>query len=217
MKKTIFKSKQTVVFFGDSITDCGRFEPEHAPLGCGYVNNFNDLLLIHEPEKEIKIMNRGIGGNTIDDLQSRLVDDVLCHNPDHLFIKIGINDINQYLFQNINFLSPEGFQKIYERMMTDIKAALPKCEITLISPFFISKDTREKLYRGKVLTILSEYINVVELMHKKFETKYLNTHKLFQNQLEFHHPDVYCQEPVHPNSAGHLLLAEAIYAICTVA
>ncbi len=214
MKKTSIKSKQTVLFFGDSITDCGRRDSENAPLGSGYVKIFNDLILIREPEKEIKIINRGIGGNTIDDLYSRLYDDVITHKPDHLFIKIGINDIHRYLFNaEGKFLSPEGFQEIYDRLLSEIKTDLPGCKISLISPFFISKDPRDKIYRGKVITILSEYINVVELMSKNFETKFLNAHNLFQTQLKFYHPDVLCQEPIHPNQTGHLLIAEAVYSI----
>ena len=37
------KSNQTVLFIGDSITDCGR-RGDHMPLGGGYVTQTRDLI-----------------------------------------------------------------------------------------------------------------------------------------------------------------------------
>ena len=80
---TPLKDGQTFLFIGDSITDCGRRGP-NAPLGDGYVKFFHDLLLIREPDKSVRIINTGIGGNTVEDLRSRWVDDALSYNPDWL-------------------------------------------------------------------------------------------------------------------------------------
>ena len=79
---TIIQDKQTIRFIGDSITDCGCRDDRFKPLGCGYVNLFNDMLLTRDSEKHIRVINRGVGGNTVEDLRSRWQDDALAHRPD---------------------------------------------------------------------------------------------------------------------------------------
>ena len=49
------KSGQTILFIGDSITDCGRRGTD-APLGSGYVKLFADTLIIRHPEKAITVV-----------------------------------------------------------------------------------------------------------------------------------------------------------------
>ena len=63
----------TVVLVGDSITETGRFD--HPPLGTGYVNLIADRLA------PARIINSGIGGDRISDLQARWHEDVLAHAP----------------------------------------------------------------------------------------------------------------------------------------
>ena len=43
----------------------------------------------------VHMFNRGVGGNTIRNLQHRWQVDCLDLKPDHLVVKIGINDINR--------------------------------------------------------------------------------------------------------------------------
>ena len=52
------KNGETILFIGDSITDCGRRGAER-PLGTGYVKLFNDLVTIREAKKQITIINKG--------------------------------------------------------------------------------------------------------------------------------------------------------------
>ena len=60
---TKIKNGQTILFIGDSITDCGR-RKDHKTLGVGYVKLFADLLSVREPEKDIRIVNKGIDGDS---------------------------------------------------------------------------------------------------------------------------------------------------------
>ncbi len=213
---TKLKDKSTILFIGDSITDCGRRQKENAPLGTGYVQMFSDMIKVREPQKNIKIINRGIGGNNVDDLRSRWYEDVISHNIDYLSIKIGINDLNQSLnHKDKEFLKPEGFKKIYDELLSLTVKDKPECKILLITPFLMSNDNHKGSYRNKVLNILPEYIKIVEDLSVKYNTKLLNTHNLFMEQFKYQHPDIYCLEPIHPNSAGHFLIAENIYKALT--
>ncbi len=210
---SVLHNGDTLLFIGDSITDCGRRDPENAPLGRGYVRFFHDLLTFREPEKRVKILNRGIGGNTVDDLRSRWTDDVLTHRPDWLSIKIGINDVNQHLCSpDGRRLPPEEFRAIYEEILTQTRDALPDTRILLISPFFLSNDTAPHSYRAHVLRKLPDYIGIAEEMSRQFDTRFLNLQERFQSLLKHHHPDVYCPEPVHPYPIGHHFMAEQVYA-----
>jgi len=207
---TKLKSGETLLFIGDSITDCGRREPQHQPLGCGYVQMVADMLTIREPKKKITVINRGISGDTVFDLRSRWHDDVFEIKPDWLSIKIGINDLNQTLEGNTD-LPADKFEEIYDSLLAQTVKRFPKCNLLLMDPFFMSRDRVKDSYRTRVLRTLPDYVDVVHRLSRKYKTRLVKTHDLFQEQLKHHKLERFSTEPVHPNSAGHLLIAETIY------
>jgi lysophospholipase L1-like esterase len=205
------KNNESILFIGDSITDCGRASINR-PLGDGYVKLFNDLIITREPAKRMTILNKGIGGNTVKDLQNRWYDDVLCHKPKWLSIKIGINDLHRYLAKTPASVSPKEFLAAYDDILSQTKQKLPKCRILLIEPFYISNETSKTSFRHDVLKLLPEYISVVRKMHQKYRTRIVNTHTLFSKLLNYYESDTFCAEPVHPNATGHVVIAEAVYS-----
>jgi lysophospholipase L1-like esterase len=202
---------QTLLFIGDSITDCGR-RGDGKPLGTGYVNFFHQMLTIREPQKKVNIINKGIGGHRVVDLQNRWTDDVLRHKPSWLSVKIGINDLHCFLRNNENSVSPQLFEETYDEILGRVKKNLPKCNLLLIDPFYISNEQAKTSFRHEVLHVLPKYIKTVEKMSRKYQARRVKTHELFQNLLKYHDADTFCPEPVHPNPTGHLAIAEAIYA-----
>jgi lysophospholipase L1-like esterase len=74
---------QTLVCLGDSITQ----------NSVGYCPMIAALIAASYPERNIHVVNAGIGGNKISDLLARLDRDVLAHNPDWVTVSIGINDV----------------------------------------------------------------------------------------------------------------------------
>ena len=203
---------QTILFIGDSITDCARRNTER-PLGNGYVRIFADLLTIREPEKKVNIINKGIGGDTVPGLQQRWTDDVLFHQPDWLSIKIGINDLHRTLMGNAEPVPPARFHDVYDEILQRTRVELPACQILLIDPFMISREFNPNSFRKSVLDLLPEYLAVVDTMSRKYQTRILHTHAMFQKLLQYHAGDCFCPEPVHPNPTGHLAIAEAIYQL----
>lgn len=71
----VIEPHSKLVMIGDSITDCGRGQPIGESfkdgLGNGYVSLVNALLTSTYPEHRIRIINTGLGGNTVLDLEAR--------------------------------------------------------------------------------------------------------------------------------------------------
>ena len=210
---TKLKSGETILFIGDSITDCGR-RGNGGTLGDGYVSWFNMLLTLREADKQVTIINKGISGDRVTGLQQRWTDDVLRHKPDWLSIKIGINDLHSYLGNpsDPNAVTPKVYARAYEDILARTRKALPKCRILLIDPFYISIEKTPDLWRKKVLDLLPTYIKTVHQMSRKYKTRLVETHAVYQRLLKYRDADTFCGEPVHPNHVGHAVIAEAVYA-----
>ncbi|MFA7159277.1 MAG: SGNH/GDSL hydrolase family protein [Kiritimatiellia bacterium] len=210
--ETKIKGGEKVLFIGDSITDCGR-RNEARPLGTGYVKLFSDFMIACEPSKRVEIVNKGIGGDNCVGLMNRWGDDVLRQKPDWLSIKIGINDLHWHLRDPANGISPEKYEDAYRKILKRTREELPRCKIILIQPFYLSRETSIDSFRRSVLDLLPRYLQIVEQMSRQFKTRLVRTHEMFQNLLQNHEPDVFCNEPVHPNLTGHVAIASAVYDV----
>lgn len=209
-------SAPTILFIGDSITDCGRRE-QHAPLGNGYVALVADMLRLHSPASSFRVINRGIAGNTIEDLRSRWTDHVLCEAPDWLVIKIGINDCNRYVTDSSKELqSPQQYAKIYDQILTHTREALPNTKILILSPFYLSKDTNTPdAYRARVRAELKQYIEHAQKAAETHQTFYCDLNVKFEKLLEHMTPSELADDAVHPNRTGTLFIAQQVFsALC---
>ena len=204
---------QTMLFIGDSITDCGRRGAE-MPLGSGYVRLFTELATARFPDRNIAYINKGIGGNRITDLKERWRDDVLFHKPDRLSIKIGINDLHSHLRNPQDGVSPEHFARVYDEVLGCTRDDL-NCPLLLITPFYISTDCSGSTFRSQVLSLLPRYIETVEAMAAKYDARLVNLHDIYQEHLQYRDADTFCPEPVHPNHTGHIVIAEALMQALT--
>ena len=198
---------QTVVFIGDSITDCGRRDVA-APLGNGYVKFIADLIAIRYPAMKVNIVNKGISGNTVADLRERWHDDVLVLKPDWVSILIGINDVHRTLRDEPTAVPPDRYERLYRECISLTKERTT-ARLVLMEPFYISTDTETDSWRTKVLRALGEYRAIVRRLADEFGAIFVPLHDLFQEQLRYRPADMFCPEPVHPNSVGHLLIAHA--------
>ena len=199
---------ETMLFIGDSITDCGRRGAE-APLGSGYVSLFAEMATARYPECAIQYINKGIDGNKVSDLVERWRDDVLFHEPDRLSIKIGINDLHSHLRGFEGAVSPELFAELYDEVLAVTQQELG-CPVVLLTPFYISRDQSGQTLQSQVLELLPRYIETVEALSEKYGTRLVRLQEVFAQQLAHREADVFCPEPVHPNRGGHLVIAEAL-------
>jgi len=197
---------QTVVFIGDSITDCGRRATE-APYGNGYAKLVKDFVTARYSERNIRYFNEGIGGNTVEDLRNRWHDDVLIHQPDWLTIKIGINDLHRSMIDQPTAIPPQKFERLYREIL-DLTKENSDAQIVLIDPFYISTDLTTGSHRTRVLQMLPGYLAVVEKLAEEYKVAgHVRTHQMFVEQLKYRPADVFCPEPVHPYLSGHIMIA----------
>ncbi len=207
-----FKQNDTILFIGDSVTDCAR-RGQCAPLGEGYVKIFQELMTALHPELNLRVMNKGIGGNTVTDLRNRWHDDVMRHDFNWLSVKIGINDLHRNCRGGLPEFTVAKFQEDYDAILEQTVAKKGDAKLILIDPFYISTDFNDQSFRGIVLKLLPEYLDVVEQLSQKYKALHLKTHDMFQRLLQNHDPDEFCPEPVHPNRAGHLAMALHLYQL----
>ncbi len=196
---------QTMVLIGDSITDCGRRNPDGAPLGNGYVAFFTDLVTARWPDRDIRFVNKGIGGNTILDLAGRWDDDVLAERPDWLSVMIGINDLHRTL-NGVFDIPPQVYREHYARLLGQVVEQVGP-RLVLLEPFYMMTGAEASEAQQVVLGLLPPYIEVVHEMAERFGARLCRTHEMFARQLEHRPSAAFCAEPVHPNRTGHLLIA----------
>ena len=207
---TELQSEDSVLFIGDSITDCHHREDPQG-LGDGFVKLFADILLAREPEKHIQIINRGISGDTVADLLNRWDRDVLNHKPDWLIMMIGINDVIAFLRGQEHGISPHYFAAYYRDCLKKLTIKRPDCKIILVEPFFICQSDFADRFQSEVLKTLPEYHRTVKEMSTIFDTQIIRQHAIFMRILQHQLADKYCPEPVHPNSTGHMVIAQSLY------
>ncbi|HET7770566.1 MAG TPA: GDSL-type esterase/lipase family protein [Chloroflexota bacterium] len=139
----IFGPDQKLLFIGDSITDCGRRgdaegKGPHVPYGNGYVHLIRALLLARYGELGLEIVNRGISGNTVRDLDRRWEDDVIAEQPDWLSVKIGINDVWRLIANRMDAHVPlDEYEATLRRLLDRTKAAT-KARLILMEPYVIA-------------------------------------------------------------------------------
>ena len=207
----------SMVFIGDSITDAGRRSLRFRPYGCGYVRLWRGLLLARDPElaRSLRIVNRGIGGQTIRNIAYRWEHDCLAHSPDHIVLKVGINDVNGWLSNSQNPVSPGDYAALLEELLARSRARNPRVHLHLLSPFHVSRDTFEQSYRSRVNQHLPAYIEAMRESASRHGATFVDLHACFQRHLDHRHGSEFTGrdgvDVVHPSETGCMVIAEALF------
>lgn len=83
-RAALFEDGETVCFLGDSIT-----------AGGGYQTMIGNYYMTRFPDRTIRFVNAGRGGDTAYGSLSRLQEDVINHKPSSVTIMFGMNDVNR--------------------------------------------------------------------------------------------------------------------------
>lgn len=203
------KQNQKLLFIGDSITDCERVKPEGEglfnALGKGYVSYIDGLLQAVYPELGIRVVNKGISGNTVRDLKNRWQEDVLEQKPDCLVIMIGINDVwrqfdTPFIKEGHVYLDEYG--DTLRKLVTETKAHVN--DIVLMTPFYIENNEQDHMRH-----MMDQYGLVVKAVAEETNSLFVNTQEAFQVVLKELYPAALAWDRVHPSAAGHMVLTRA--------
>jgi len=199
----LFEAKQKIVFIGDSITDCGRRD-EAAPYGNGYVSVVRSLLLARYPERQLRIVNKGIGGNTTRDLAARWKQDVIAERPDWLSVMIGINDVwRTYDSNGVGAVGLEEYTATLRDLLSQTRVTT-SARLILAEPYMIETDQNRPMRQH-----MDTYGAAVRQVAADYNAILVHTQAAFDAALASTTPKDWAEDHIHPNAPGHAIIGLA--------
>jgi len=198
----LFKKDAVILFQGDSITDGNRGrspDPNHI-LGHGYQFIIAAKYGAALAERNLTFINKGISGNTVLDLEKRWQKDALDLKPTALSILIGVND-------NGRGIPMEQYEQVYDKLLTDTKAALPNVKFILCEPFLLPVGKRKEGFDASFENIKKRQAIVAKLA-EKHHAVLVNFQKVFDDACKRAPADHWIWDGVHPTYSGHQLMAD---------
>lgn len=198
-----------LLFIGDSITDSSRVKPAGEGLfdayGKGYVSQVEALLSSIHPARRIRVVNQGVSGNTVRELQGRWQADVLAHEPDWLSVLIGINDVWRHFdlpLQAEIHVSPAEYEAALEGLVGATRPLLRG--LVLMSPYMIEPHRAEPMRSRMDL-----YGEIVRQVAARNDALFVDLQAAFDRATAHRHPMSLAWDRIHPGAAGHMVIARA--------
>ncbi|MEU6431812.1 SGNH/GDSL hydrolase family protein [Microbispora sp. NPDC046973] len=204
----------TVMFTGDSITDCRRLESEDG-LGFGYPLRVAGEWGFRHPDRPVTWLNTGIAGDKVMDLEARWHKDVLDARPDVVSILAGGNDMGWHTYDPDGYVIPaEDYAAGYDRLLAPLAEA--GTELILIEPFLLPRGRVEvgdahvgEEERKEWRADLDPKIQVVRALAREYGAHLLAADGMFAELAATTGPEHWAADGVHPTPAGHAALAAA--------
>ena len=193
------KTPLKIVFFGDSIT-------EAAVQRKGYIHRLDSAI----SDEHVQFIGAGISGHKVPDLQKRLERDVLSHDPDLVFIYIGINDV--WHSQHGQGTPQEQFEAGLRDLIAKIEAQ--GARVILATPTVIGEKRSNALD-----PMLEEYATISRQVAQDTGVHLCDLREASRSYLRICNPDdlekgILTTDGVHLNEAGNRFVAnEAAFAL----
>jgi lysophospholipase L1-like esterase len=197
----------TVVFYGDSITD--------QRLYTTYVETF---VVTRYPKLPVRFVHSGWGGDRVTGggggpIDDRLKRDVLTYKPTVMTIMLGMNDGRYKAFDDDTF---RVFTDGYEHIVKSMKDAVPNLRITLIDPSPYDDVTRAPLFDGGYNAVLLKYGEYLRTLAERNHLDFADLNTRLVKTLERANAtdpasaQRIVPDRVHPHRSGHLLMAVSL-------
>ena len=204
----LFEKGQTILFIGDSISDYERKRPVGEGLfdawGKSYVANAASLMSCMYPELGLRIINMGISGNQVRDLDTRWQTDVMDHHPDWVSVLIGINDVWRQFdcpAQKEQHVPLDEYEATYEKL---IEQTLPHVKgMILMTPYFMEPNKLDPM-RAR----MDEYGAVVRRLAQKHGLVFVDLQAAWDELFRHMHPCNIAWDRIHPNQTGCMYIAK---------
>ena len=208
----IFESGDTVCFLGDSITHGGQF---HEFLQLFYATRY--------PNLKLTFLNCGISGDNAEGMIHRLDKDVFIHNPSHVFLMTGMNDVIRTLYFEGEASNEivQNRKKALDEYKRNIDILDKKFETSDIRPLYLTPsiyDQYSKIERENNMGCNDALIECST--HLKKITKQRNTTVIDLNssmkhimERELQNDSLFTivgKDRVHPETTGHFVMFHEI-------
>ena len=203
-----------ILFQGDSITDGNRYKSKAAEwdknhqIGHSYAYIVTGLLGMQYPERNFSFINRGISGNTVENLASRWQADALDLNPDVLSVLIGVNDCLHASALTVKDLSACEYEQTYREILTASRKQNPALKIILLEPFAYPEYQKNAGASPALRkAILHSEQKAVRRLAEEFHAVFVPLQKVFDEAATRREPSYWIWDGTHPTEAGHALMA----------
>jgi len=159
------KKNSVLLFQGDSVTDCHRNRENDLELG----DSFVPMIATELSKFNVKVINRAIAGNKVNDLLDRFDRDFKDVNPDSLVLLIGVNDT----WHNYPNSKPDDvFEKEYDLLLSKIKNEM-NCNVLLMEPFIMGYKEEYTVMRKDLLGKI-EVLNPITTIKRGYSIVRMN-------------------------------------------
>jgi lysophospholipase L1-like esterase len=200
---TLIADNQVILFQGDSITDAGRSRTDDRDLGHGYAAMTAAWFSALYPEKNVRFINRGISGNRAGDLRARWQPDCLDLKPDWVSILIGINDTWRR-YDSSDETATSTYEDNYRTILQGIQQNL-SARVIVCEPFLLPVPNDRIGWRVD----LDPKIDAARRLAREFNAIYVPLDGMFAAAAARREPAFWAADGVHPQPAGHALIAQA--------
>ncbi|MCI6038296.1 MAG: SGNH/GDSL hydrolase family protein [Candidatus Limiplasma sp.] len=204
----LLEKNDKLLFIGDSISDYDRARPVGEGLfkawGTSYVADVGSLLCCMYPELNLRIVNMGISGNQIRDLDRRWQTDVLDLKPDFVSVLIGINDVwRQFDSPQMpeQHVPTDEYEATYRKL---IEETLPKVKgMILMTPYMMEPNRKDPM-RAR----MDEYGEIVRRLAEEYKLVFVDLQAGWDRLFEHMHPCNIAWDRIHPNQVGCMYIAK---------
>ena len=181
-----------IIGFGDSLTQGWMARK-------GYLDFFSEMLGKKYPSSRVKIINRGIPGDTAAGGLHRLAWDVLDQYPDSVFVQFALNDA--FMGVPVNVFH-EQISSIVQSIKNDTDA-----EPVLLTSVYIA-DEKEYQY-------VQKYYDAFKRVSTAEKIPLVAVHKYWEQAVNngIDHASLVQWDGVHPTVEGYRLMAEAVFSL----
>ncbi len=199
-----------VVFYGDSITEQGR-----------YVAFVESYVATHFPELNVRFINAGWAGEWVvggggGKVDQRLARDVVANKPTVATFMLGMNDAAYQDFDPAFF---DVYTKGYQHLLDTLRQGLPNLRITLLEPSPFDDVTRPPQYAlhdGGYNKVIVRYGQFVRELARQQHVEVIDMNTPLVAVLEKARladsalAEKIIPDRIHPSAAGGLVMAAAL-------
>jgi len=209
-KRISLNANDTILFQGDSITDANRDRKQSLAnntvcMGSGYALLAGSELLMSNPDKNLKIHNKGVSGDKVYQLAERWDVECIQLKPNVLSILIGVNDywaVKKHGYTGTIQTYRDDFKKLLDKT----KEALPNVKIIIGEPYAVIgvKEVDESWYPK-----FDEFRAAARELATQYDIGFIPYQAVFDKAIKSAPGGYWTVDGVHPNLAGINLMAHA--------